>query len=106
MRARFITETLHNLRANLGTLGSGLLVTMDKPEVFLPKLISPGQKHSLVYQYEICKEELDVEELVEAAVKTAKAQTHIERVWGSTIHHIDDLPMDPAMVAPQYTKFR
>ena len=42
VRARFITETIDNLRANLGTLGSGLLVTMDKPEVFLPKLISPG----------------------------------------------------------------
>jgi hypothetical protein len=47
-----------------------------------------------------------VEAAIEEAVKTAKAQTHIERVWGSTIHHIDDLPMDPALIAPQYTKFR
>lgn len=32
---------------------------------------------------------------------------HIERVWGSTIHHIDDLQMDPENVASSvYTKFR
>lgn len=41
-----------------------------------------------------------MEGLVETAVKMAAPQAHIERVWGSTINHIDDLPMDPAMVAP------
>ena len=59
-----------------------------------------------MYQYEICKEEEVVEKLVEEAVKTALPQAHIERVWGSTIHHIDDLPMFAGTVAPQYTKFR
>ena len=27
-------------------------------------------------------------------------------MWGSTIYNIEDLPMDPYEVAPQYTKFR
>ena len=90
----------------MATLGSGLLITMASPEDFLPQLLVRGGKNSLVYQQEICKEELDVEEAVEEAVKKASPQTHIERVWGSTIYHIDDLPLDPAEIAPQYTKFR
>ncbi len=39
-------------------------------------------------------------------MKNASEGIHFERVWGSTIYHIDDLTMDPAEIAPQYTKFR
>jgi len=39
-------------------------VTQDKPEDFLPRLIRPDTDNTLVYQQEICKEELDVEEAV------------------------------------------
>jgi len=41
VRARFIRETVINLRQKLQALGSQLLVTQEKPEVFLPKLIRP-----------------------------------------------------------------
>jgi hypothetical protein len=30
----------------------------------------------------------------------------IERVWGSTIYHIDDFTIDAAEIATQYTKFK
>jgi hypothetical protein len=39
-------------------------VTDEKPEEFLPKLIRPDAENALVYQYEICKEETDIEEAV------------------------------------------
>jgi deoxyribodipyrimidine photo-lyase len=76
------------------------------PEVFLPKLLREKGEHALVYQQEICKEEQDVEYYVEEALKKKTRGIKFERVWGSTIYHIDDLPMDPAEIAPQYTKFR
>ena len=41
VRARFLRETVANLRQNLENVGSGLLVTTQKPEQFIPKLIDP-----------------------------------------------------------------
>ncbi len=68
IRAKFLLETVANLRKNLESIGSHLLVTMEKPEDFLPKLIDPKADNALVYHQEICKEELDVEEAVKAAL--------------------------------------
>ena len=73
---------------------------MEKPETFIPRLCDSEGQCSLVYQQEICQQEYEVEEAVEKAVKAAKKEAHFERVWGSTIYHIDDLPMDPAEIAP------
>ena len=61
IRARFLRESVINMREKLEGLGSHLLVTTEKPEIFLPKLILPDGDNALVYQQEICKEELDVE---------------------------------------------
>ncbi len=71
VRARFIRETVMNLREKLQGLGSNLLLTQEKPEVFLPKLLRPGSQNALVYQQEVCKEEVDVEEAVEDAIRGA-----------------------------------
>lgn len=49
LRARFLLETLENLRTNLEALGSHLLITLEKPEVFLPLLISENADNTLVY---------------------------------------------------------
>jgi deoxyribodipyrimidine photolyase len=81
-------------------------VTTEKPEKFLPKLLSEESENSLVYQEEICSEERDVEESVEVAMKEKDASLNIHRVWGSTIYHIDDLSFDSSLLASTYTKFR
>jgi hypothetical protein len=74
--------------------------------VFLPKLILPGAQNSMVYQSEVCKEEIDIEDVVISNLKK-NGKFHVERVWGSTIHHIDDLKMEPENVASGvYTKYR
>ncbi|TNV80968.1 hypothetical protein FGO68_gene1718 [Halteria grandinella] len=105
-RARFLQESVQNLRANLQDLGSQLLVTQELPEVFLPKLILKGQQNSIVFSQEVCYEEARIEQSVATEIKR-NSKVHIERVWGSTIHHIDDLQMDPENVASSvYTKFR
>lgn len=68
IRAKFLKESVSNLRAKLESIGSHLLVTAEKPEVFLPKLIDPEALNTLVYQEEICSEELRVEDAVYEAV--------------------------------------
>lgn len=56
----------------------------------------------VVYQEEICSEELAVEKAVKEACKRAK----IHSVWGSTVYHIDDLGFSPEDLPHIYGKFR
>lgn len=48
-RARFIRESVINMREKLEGLGSHLLVTTDKPEDFLPRLLRSDIDNTLVY---------------------------------------------------------
>jgi len=50
IRARFLREAVVNMREKLEDLGSNLLVTTEKPEDFLPKLLRTDVENALVYQ--------------------------------------------------------
>ena len=75
---------------------------MQKPEEFLPTLIDETAETTIVYQEEICSEELAVEKAVREACKKAKIQT----LWGSTLYHLEDLPFHPVDLPHIYGKFR
>ena len=95
-------ETVRNLRQNLQKIGSNLIVSMEKPEQFIPKLFDKHNENIVVYQQEICSEEIKVEEKVQQN-KGAKYQS----IWGSTLHHIDDIGYNPKEYLPHiYGKFR
>lgn len=79
----------------MGEIGSNLLVAHEKPETFFKKLIVPGMMHTVVYQAEICAEERHVEDEVAREMRGTGADCQFEPIWGSTLHHIDDLPYDP-----------
>lgn len=49
IRARFLRESVINMREKLEGIGSHLLVTTEKPEIFLPKLIRTDADNALVY---------------------------------------------------------
>jgi deoxyribodipyrimidine photo-lyase len=48
-RTRFMLESVEDLRQNLESIGSGLLVAYDKPEDFIPKLVSEDANTYLIY---------------------------------------------------------
>jgi len=88
-------------------------LTKEKPEEFIPKLLAADANinNIIVYQQEICSEELTVDaNLKKALEKAAKADSKlkftIETVWGSTLHHIDDFTYNPYQkLAENYTGF-
>lgn len=88
-------------------------MTKEKPEEFIPKLVEADSsiKNIIVYQEEICSEELAVDaNLKKALENAAKADSNlkfsIETVWGSTLHHIDDFTYNPfKKLAENYTGF-
>lgn len=102
IRQRFVLESVQNFRDRLEKIGSQLLVTLDKPEDYLPSLIDKDCDNTLVFQDEICSEELAVEQAVKASCKNAK----IVNVWSSTVYHIDDLGFHPKDLPHIYGKFR
>ena len=50
---------------------------------------------TVVYQQETSDEELKVEAAVRSSIERVDAACNIVSIWGSTLHHIDDLPYDP-----------
>lgn len=86
-RTKFSLESVMQLRQNLQSLGSGLLVSMGKPEEFLPQLVRDDTDTTVVFTGETCSEELEVEDRVEAAMRGSK----LVDFWGNTLVHIDDV---------------
>ena len=89
-RARFLLESLLDLKAKLRSLGSDLAVRTGKPEEILPQLLPPGSV--LITQEEVTTEEKAVDERLRARLNAAKIE--MEYCWGSTLFHKEDLPFD------------
>ena len=115
LRARFQIETVENLRKSLRSIGSDLLISSEKPEDFIPKLLvqNSNTENIIVYQTEITSEELKIEDKlkkkIELIVKNNKdpVTANVESVWGLTLHHLNDFEYDPNEYLPHvYSKFR
>lgn len=97
VRSRFQLETIECFRRDLKAIGSNLIASNEEPEVFIPKLLSQDFFNIVVYQQEICYEEIQVEEnisksIMSMAKKNNKLLVSVNSVWGSTLYHIYDLP--------------
>ncbi|KAL3915463.1 MAG: hypothetical protein SGILL_005642 [Bacillariaceae sp.] len=107
-RAKFIIESVKDLRESLEKKGTKLLVSTQKPEDFCTKIMmnTDGSKidlrTKLVYQEEVCSEE------VAAANKVKKVFQSSESVWGSTMYELVDLPYREGLVdmPDTFTPFR
>jgi len=88
-RARFLVESVLDLKQQLRSIGSDLLVTVGRPEDVIPQLAP-----SLVLAAdEPSHEEKQVELSVARAVKRSGGT--VETLWGHTLHHIEDIPYKP-----------
>ncbi|CAM9003717.1 unnamed protein product [Rhodiola kirilowii] len=120
LRARFLIESLADLKENLRKHGLNLLIRNGKPEDVLPSLVEAFGAHTVYAHEETCSEELKVERLVarrfqkknttsQAAQLPNQKQTSksvLQLIWGSTMYHIDDLPFDMSNLPDVYTQFR
>ena len=104
-RAKFVLESIADLRQNIEKKGSKLLVAYDRPEDFFGKVLkemkmSNGEAKA-IYQDEVCSEE----QAVEFNVKKLFGFT--EAVWGGTLYDITDLPYASVNEMPDtFTPFR
>ena len=83
-RAKFLIDSVVNLKANLRAVGSDLLVGVGKPEELLPTLVVPDGPLTIVSTKQVASEELCVERNVRAALEST--DTAFRSVWASTLY--------------------
>lgn len=110
-RAKFLHQSIVNLRTNLESVGSCLYVEHARPADTVRDLVkrlsdSKMCVTSLVYQKEVTYEELKVEEKLKEFCK--QQDINVKEVWGSTLYHHQDLPFSEGCtkLPDTYTQFR
>ncbi|KAL1529443.1 hypothetical protein AB1Y20_000390 [Prymnesium parvum] len=111
-RARFLYESVVDLRSSLRAVGSGLLVGVGKPEEVLPLLVAPREEGkpatttTILCQEQVTSEELKVDRALRGALPSGTAQ--LTPVWGGTLYDKCELPFraDLSDLPDVFTPFR
>ncbi|TVQ74057.1 MAG: DASH family cryptochrome [Balneolaceae bacterium] len=130
-RIRFLMETVLNLRKNLRLRHSDLVIRTGKPEEIVPALAREFGAGDVFLHAEATSEEREDEDAIERALASMSpfapanplappnpntssnppgseipAGIHLRKFWGSTLYHLDDLPMETHQVAEVFSDFR
>lgn len=81
-RARFLLESVKDLRSSLRALGSDLLVGVGHPEQLLPLLVDPDHTTTLLWQEQSTAEALELDAAVGARMPSA---TLLQPIWSGTL---------------------
>ena len=103
-RAKFLLESLVDLRNSLQKLGSNLVIFKEKPEIAIPRLAQQLSAKSVFFHQEVTAEEIQVETVVYQALK--KNGVKLKSFWSHTLYHPDDLPFDIKQLPELFTNFR
>jgi deoxyribodipyrimidine photo-lyase len=103
-RARFLLESLADLRHSLNRLGSDLVIRRGKPEEVIPALAQQLEVTTVYWHEEVTAEELAVEQALERQLDQLDIQRQI--YWGATLYHPDNLPFEMHRLPEVFTQFR
>uniref|UniRef100_A0A7N0ZW41 Photolyase/cryptochrome alpha/beta domain-containing protein n=1 Tax=Kalanchoe fedtschenkoi TaxID=63787 RepID=A0A7N0ZW41_KALFE len=104
VRASFLIQAVSNLRANLRSKGSDLIVRVGDPTAVLVHLAKAVGAEAVYTHSEISKPETKSELAVEAAMKEEGVE--LKSFWGNTLIHLDDLPFDLPTMPTSFDDFR
>ena len=103
-RAKFLLESVQNLRDNLRKKGSNLLVRLGKPEVILSEMARELGVSTIYTAKEAAQEETDIETAL--SIKLKVYNIDFEVFWQSTLYHPRDLPFWVSCLPDVFTDFR
>ncbi len=104
IRAKFLLESVANLRYNLQQLGGELIVRTGNPAEILPQLAADYHITEVYHHREVAFEETAVSEQVEAALW--KMKINLKHFIGHTLYHKEDLPFPIKDIPDSFTTFR
>jgi deoxyribodipyrimidine photo-lyase len=103
-RARFLRESVKDLRSSLRELGGDLAVRHGRTEEVVAETISRYDADEVVFQTKPATEEFEREQAVRSAAESEGAETRT--LWTHTLHHINDLPVQPQEMDDTFTPWR
>ncbi|MCS6989661.1 MAG: DASH family cryptochrome, partial [Chloroherpetonaceae bacterium] len=103
-RAKFLLETVADLKRNLQRLGSDLAIRVGKPERLLVELARDLRADAVFFSEESTDEELAVERELKRAL-TAQGIAH-RSFWQTTLYRKEDLPFSVERLPDVFTTFR
>lgn len=102
-RAKFLVESVKDLRQSLRDKGSDLVVRMGKPEEVLAELVKKTSAKEVYMHREVTFEEHKVEAAVNEALD---GKAGVKMMWANTLYHEDDLPFRIDSMPDVYSDFR
>ncbi len=104
IRAQFLLESVADLRENLRSLGSDLIIRRGNAEEMIPAIAKELEIESVYYYHEVTSEETAVEKALSEALEAIGVST--KRFWAQTLYHVDDLPFEIREIPELFTSFR
>jgi len=103
-RAKFLVESVTDLRNTLRSLGSDLIIRKGLPEVIIPELATQISATDVYFHEETTSEEIKIEATL--INNLGKLGIKTESFWGHTLYHLDDLPFEISSLPELFTTFR
>lgn len=101
-RAKFLLESLTDLKSKLKALNIELLVYFDHPEIILPKVCETYQISNIYLQTEWTQEEIDTEN----SVKSQLTEVTWHHIYNQFLYHPEDLNFKLEDTPQIFTIFR
>ncbi len=104
LRGQFLLESLADLRQQLRSRGSDLVIRQGQPEHVIPTLAQEWGVEAVYAHEEVGTEEKEVAAAVERALRSLGIPLQVD--WGHTLYHPEDLPFCLSQLPELFTRFR
>jgi deoxyribodipyrimidine photo-lyase len=104
IRARFLLESVEDLRQSFQKLGGNILVLAGKPEELLPDLVKKYEISEVYHHREVASEETEVSTAVEDALW--KSSVNLKHFIGHTLYNKEDLPFPVKDIPDVFSQFK
>lgn len=103
-RAKFLLESVADLRDSLRKLGSNLVIRQELPEIAIPAIAEQFNATSVYFQKEVTSEEIKVEKALARVSKSIGVE--LKSFSGHTLYHPESLPFQIQQLPELFTSFR
>ncbi len=104
LRARFLIESVADLKQNLKALGGDLVVRIGNPAEIIPQLAEQYNVSEVYHHREVANEETERSEQVETALW--KMKLNLKHFIGHTLYHKEDLPFPIKDIPDSFAVFK
>jgi deoxyribodipyrimidine photo-lyase len=103
-RAKFLMETVADLRDNIRAIGGDLVIRTGKPQEAVMELVRQTGADAVFASEEVTYEEVKVDRALEDKLKEEGKELLL--FWQMTLLHVDDIPFSMEELPDVFTQFR